>query len=92
VWRLGNARGLTACLRAATSIKCTRYFDPSPRPASLREAGFRIEHGRIVDASGKCPGFAALPIFRDGPVNRDATLSKVLGEREAETARRAGTT
>jgi hypothetical protein len=57
--------------------------------AALREAGFNVDHGRIVDVSGKCPGFAAVPIFRNGVVNRNATLSKVLWEREAEIIRRA---
>jgi hypothetical protein len=57
--------------------------------AALREAGFGVDHGRIVDVSGNCPGFTAVPIFRNGAVNRNATLSKVLWEREAEIARRA---
>jgi hypothetical protein len=56
---------------------------------ALREAGFGVDHGRIVDVSGKCPGFASLPSFNKGAVNRNATLSKVLWEREAEIARRA---
>jgi hypothetical protein len=60
--------------------------------AALREAGFGIDHGRIVDVSGKCPGFVAVPIFRNGAVNRNATLSKVLWERDAEIARRAAAT
>jgi Protein of unknown function (DUF1194) len=29
--------------------------------AALREAGFAVDHGRIVDVSGKCPGFATMP-------------------------------
>jgi hypothetical protein len=41
---------------------------------ALHEAGFRVDHGRIVDVSGKCPGFTAVPIFRNGAVNRNATL------------------
>jgi hypothetical protein len=58
--------------------------------AALREAGFGVDHGRIVDVSGKCPGFTALPIFRgNGSVDRNATLSKVAWEREAEIKRRA---
>jgi hypothetical protein len=57
---------------------------------ALHEAGFRVDHGRIVEVSGKCPGFTAVPIFRNGAVNRNATLSNVLWEREAEIARRAG--
>jgi hypothetical protein len=56
---------------------------------ALREAGFGVEHGRIVDVSGRCPGFATLPSFNKGVVNRNATLSKVLWEREAEIKRRA---
>ena len=50
-----------------------------------------VAQGWIVDVSGKCPGFASLPSFK-GVLNRNATLSKVLWEREAEIARRAGST
>jgi hypothetical protein len=25
---------------------------------AMREAGFGVDHGRIVDVSGQCPGFA----------------------------------
>lgn len=60
--------------------------------AALREAGFGVANGRIVDVSGKCPGFAAVPSFRKGVVNRNATLAKVIRERDAEIARRAAAT
>jgi hypothetical protein len=72
-----------------------RPFKKKPQMTSeefktaLREAGFGVDHGRIVDVSGRCPGFASLPSFNKGAVNRNATLSKVLWEREAEIARRA---
>ena len=56
---------------------------------AMREAGFGGEHGRIVDVSGQCPGFTTLPSFNKGGVDRNATLSKVLFEREAEISRRA---
>jgi hypothetical protein len=56
---------------------------------ALREAGFGVEHGRIVDVSGRRPGFATLPIFNKTVVDRNATLSKVIWEREAEIKRRA---
>ena len=46
--------------------------------AALREAGFGVAQGWVVDVSGKCPGFASLPSFNKGVLNRDATLSKVL--------------
>jgi hypothetical protein len=71
-----------------------RSFNKKPQMTSeefktaLREAGFGVDHGRIVDVSGKCPGFATLPSFNKGAVNRNATLSKVLWERDAEIARR----
>jgi hypothetical protein len=55
--------------------------------AALREAG--VDHGRIVDVSGRCPGFATLPSFNKGVLNRNATLSKVIWERDAEIKRRA---
>jgi hypothetical protein len=28
---------------------------------AMREAGFGVDHGRIVDVSGQCPGFTTLP-------------------------------
>jgi hypothetical protein len=59
------------------------------KPA-LREAGFGVAQGRIVDISGKCPGFATLPSFNKGLVNRNVTLSKAIWERDAEKKRRAG--
>jgi hypothetical protein len=60
--------------------------------AALREAGFGVDRGHIVDVSGKCPGFAAVPSFRKGVVNRNATLAKVIRERDAEITRRAAAT
>jgi hypothetical protein len=59
---------------------------PTPR---FREAGFGVQRGQIVDLSGNCPGFAAMPLFRNGPVNRDGTLAKVTRARDAEIERRA---
>ena len=56
---------------------------------ALCEAGLSVAQGWIVDVSGKCPGFATLPSFNKGVLNRNATLSKVLWERDAEIARRA---
>jgi hypothetical protein len=60
--------------------------------AALREAGFGVRQGRVVDVSGKCPGFATIPSFRKGVVNRNATLTKAIRERDAEIARRTGST
>jgi hypothetical protein len=57
--------------------------------AALREAGFGVDHARIVDVSGKCPGFAALASFNKGAINRNATLTKVIRERDVEIGRRA---
>jgi hypothetical protein len=57
---------------------------------ALREAGFGVAQGWIVDVSGKCPGFATLPSFNKGVLNRNATLSKAIWERDAEIKRRAG--
>jgi hypothetical protein len=58
--------------------------------AALHKNGFGVDHDRIVDVSGKCPGFTALPTFNHSAVNRNATLSKVIWERDAEIKRRAG--
>jgi hypothetical protein len=57
--------------------------------AALREAGFAVDHGRIVDVSGRCPGFTTVPSFTKGVLNRNATLSKVRWERDDEIRRRA---
>jgi hypothetical protein len=71
-----------------------RPFTKKPQMTSeefktaLREARFGVDHGRIVDVSGQSPGFATLPSFNKGVVNRNATLSKVVWERDAEIARR----
>jgi hypothetical protein len=46
--------------------------------AAMCEAGFGVHHGRIVGVSGQCPGFATLPSFNKGAVDRNAALSKVL--------------
>jgi hypothetical protein len=60
--------------------------------AALRNAGFGVKQGRIVDMSGKCPGFSTVPVFRgNGSVDRNATLSKVIWERNVEIERRIAT-
>jgi hypothetical protein len=46
---------------------------------AMREPGFGVDHGRIVDVSGQCPRFATLPSFDKGAVDRNATLSKSFG-------------
>jgi hypothetical protein len=55
---------------------------------ALCEAGFAVNRGRIVDVSGQCPGVSTLPSFNKGVLNRNATLSKVIWERDAEIKRR----
>jgi hypothetical protein len=35
-----------------------------------RAAGFGVEHARIVDTSGRCPGFVTTPAFRGGNAQR----------------------
>jgi hypothetical protein len=74
---------------------------PQPSPpltaeqfnAALKEAGFGVQHARIIDVSGRCPGFMTTPAFRGrGVIDRTKTLAKVIRERDAEIARRAGTT
>ena len=72
-----------------------RPFNKKPQMTSeefktaLREAGLGVAQGWIVDVSGKCPGFASLPSFNKGVLNRNSTLSKAIWERDAEIARRA---
>jgi hypothetical protein len=62
---------------------------PTEFKTALCEAGFGVSQGWIVDVSGKCPGFATLPSFNKGLLNRNATLSKAIWERDAEIKRRA---
>jgi hypothetical protein len=58
--------------------------------AALREAGFGVERARIVDVSGRCPGFVTTPVFRGrGGIDRPRTLAKAIRERDAEIKRRA---
>jgi hypothetical protein len=72
---------------------------PSPPPltgeqfnAALKEAGFGVEHARIIDVSGRCPGFVTTAAFRGHALDRPRTLANAIRERDAEIARRAGTT
>jgi hypothetical protein len=72
---------------------------PQPQPppltaaefsAALREAGFGVERARIVDVSGRCPGFVTTPAFRGrGVIDRPKTLAKAIRERDGEIKRRA---
>lgn len=55
---------------------------------ALRAAGFGVENGQIVDISDTSQGFATVAIFRNGDVDRNATFTKVVRERDAEIARR----
>jgi hypothetical protein len=59
---------------------------------ALKEAGFGVEHARIVDVSGRCPGFVTTPAFRGRALDRPRTLAKAIHERDAEIARRAAET
>jgi hypothetical protein len=46
--------------------------------AAFREAGFGVAGGRIVDVSGKCPGFATFAASHGrGVLNRNATLARL---------------
>jgi hypothetical protein len=74
---------------------------PSPPPqltavefnTALKEAGFGVQHARIIDVSGRCPGFMTTPTFRGrGVIDRTKTLAKVVRERDAEIKRRSGWT
>jgi hypothetical protein len=56
---------------------------------ALKEAGFGVEHARIVDVSGRWPGFVTTPAFRGRALDRPRTLAKAIHERDAEIARRA---
>jgi hypothetical protein len=72
---------------------------PQPQPppltaaefnAALKEAGFGVERSRIVDVSGRCPGFVTTPAFRGrGVIDRPKTLAKAIRERDGEIKRRA---
>jgi hypothetical protein len=59
--------------------------------AALKEAGFGVQHARIIDVSGRCPGFVTTPVFRGrGVIDRPRTLAKAIRERDAEIGRRRG--
>jgi hypothetical protein len=75
----------------ATALHC-RHPNRQLMNSAIREAGIGVEHGRIVDVSGKRPGFTAGPSLRNGLVNRTATLAKVIRERGAEIVRRRAVT
>jgi len=83
------ARGLKVCCGCAEAAGGTRHtnhhacIQKKPDMASeafnaaLREAGFGVARGRIVDVSGRCPGVVTFPTFRGrGGVDRNATLAK----------------
>jgi hypothetical protein len=58
--------------------------------AALKDAGFGVERARIIDVSGRCPGFVTTPAFRRrGVIDRNRTLAKGIRERDAEITRRA---
>jgi hypothetical protein len=60
---------------------------------ALKEAGFGVEHARIIDVSGRCPGFVTTPAFRGlGVIDRPRTLAKAIRERDAEIERRGRST
>jgi hypothetical protein len=57
---------------------------------ALRRARLGVRDGQIVDLSQSCPDFAVAPTFHaDGTVDREATLVKVIRERDDEISRRA---
>jgi hypothetical protein len=56
--------------------------------AALKQAGFGVEHARIIDVSGRCPGFVTTPAFRGRALDRPRTLAKAIRERDDEIARR----
>jgi hypothetical protein len=74
--------------RSPTPLTATQFS------AALKEAGFGVERARIVDVSGRCPGFVTTPAFRGrGVIYRPRTLAKANRERDAEIERRrAGST
>jgi hypothetical protein len=47
-------------------FKKKSQMTPEEFKIALREAGFGVAQGWIVDVSGKCPGFATLPSFIKG--------------------------
>jgi hypothetical protein len=72
-------------------VKEKSQITPGEFKGGLRKAGFAVEDGRIVDVSGTCPGFAVMPTLQsNGIVDRNATLTKVIEERDVEIERRAG--
>jgi hypothetical protein len=59
--------------------------------AALKRYGFRVVRAKIEDATGQCPGIRWAAVFRGRNVlDRNRTLAKVIRERDAEIARKAG--
>jgi len=58
---------------------------------TLRRHGFRVSGIRIVDMSGKCPGFSTTAVLdiKRGKTARNRTLAKCINERNAAVAKRA---
>jgi hypothetical protein len=58
--------------------------------AALKANGFRVVKAKIEDATGRCPGVSWTAVLRGRTIDRGRTLEKVRKERDAEIARRAG--
>jgi hypothetical protein len=78
-------------------VKTVKIPQPPPKltaaefNTALKEAGFGVEHARIIDVSGRCPALTT-PAFRGRTLDRPRTLAKAIRERDAEIARRAAET
>ena len=58
--------------------------------AALKANGFRVVRAKIEDATGQCPGVRWPAVLRRKRVDYNRTLTKVLQERDAAIAQKAG--
>jgi hypothetical protein len=80
-----------AKMRATYGVNAMPEMSVAVFKAALRRHGFRVSGIRIVDMSGKCPGFSTTAVLdiKRGKIARNRTLAKCINERNAAVAKRA---
>jgi hypothetical protein len=80
-----------AKIRATYGVNAMPEMSVAVFKAALRRHGFRVSGIRIVDMSGKCPGFSTTAVLdiKRGKIARNRTLAKCINERNAAVAKRA---
>ena len=78
-------------MRATYGVNAMPEMSVAVFKAALRRHGFRVSGIRIVDMSGKCPGFSTTAVLdiKRGKIARNRTLAKCINERNAAVSKRA---